>query len=440
LWPSGMQLRPLAKPPLILPPVIQLETSKPPSPCTLSRTADGINIPWRGGDVVADRRKTKAIENAKKIIDKSVSTETNHALEILGECNEQDKYIKPICNYPREREAVIGESDQTSQGNLPSSKATCANMPPKHKYVKPPSGRPPIAWSNITDNPMDDVSPSNDGVAPQSSGMKAQSNRQTAYKKTRFDSVLLQTSGMSAHKEVSLDSILPQTSGGLQDQATNQITQSSIWQADQHPNKTPAFPLELISIINEIRGQPIPVPMEQEFFFDMTQEAAAKNFLVFKQYGFDLGRAIEAQKLSPLGYSSKFKKPEVLQKIFGNHPLWARMERLLIEGSRWPLKEISKEDRVADLQEALQFGYHKGATSKPKLLRELITADVTHGYGLVIPLDKIKRIPVACLAPMNIMHQFTLDASGDIMDREQPTHNQSFKWQSGTLVNKRVIK
>jgi hypothetical protein len=41
---------------------------------------------------------------------------------------------------------------------------------------------------------------------------------------------------------------------------------------------------------------------------------------------------------------------------------------------------------------------------------------------------------------MNIMHQFTLDASGDIMDKEQLTHNQSFKWQSGTLVNKRVIK
>ncbi len=74
--------------------------------------------------MVADRRTTKAIENVKKIRDKSVSTGTNHALEILGKCNKQDKNIKPVCNYPREREAVIGESDQTSQGNPPSSKAT----------------------------------------------------------------------------------------------------------------------------------------------------------------------------------------------------------------------------------------------------------------------------------------------------------------------------
>ncbi len=94
------------------------------------------------------------------------------------------------------------------------------------------------------------------------------------------------------------------------------------------------------------------------------------------------------------------------------------MECLLTKGSRWPLEEISKEDRVADLQEAIQFGNHKGATSKPGLLKELIKADIQHGYGLVIPLDKIKHIPGACLAPMNIIHQFTLDASGDIVDKE----------------------
>ncbi len=132
--------------------------------------------------MVANRRTTKAIENAKKIRDKSISIGTNHALKILGECNKHNKHIKPVCNYPRERDAVIGKSDQTSQGNPPCSESTCASMPPKHKYIKLPSGRPPIAWSMITDDPMDNVSPSNDGVAPQSSGASAQSNQQTAYK------------------------------------------------------------------------------------------------------------------------------------------------------------------------------------------------------------------------------------------------------------------
>ncbi len=93
-----------------------------------------------------------------------------------------------------------------------------------------------------------------------------------------------------------------------------------------------------------------------------------------------------------------------------------------------------------DLQETLQFGNHTGATSKVELLREMISEDIWHGYRLVIPLNKIKHFPRACLAPMNIMRQLTLDASRDIMDKAQLTHNQSFKWQSGTFVHKRNIK
>jgi hypothetical protein len=72
--------------------------------------------------------------------------------------------------------------------------------------------------------------------------MSARCNQQTAYKKVRFDSVLPQVNGVSAHKEVSLDRILPQISGGLQDHARDQ---SSKKQANQHPDKTPAFPSEL---------------------------------------------------------------------------------------------------------------------------------------------------------------------------------------------------
>jgi hypothetical protein len=41
---------------------------------------------------------------------------------------------------------------------------------------------------------------------------------------------------------------------------------------------------------------------------------------------------------------------------------------------------------------------------------------------------------------MNIMNQFTLDIGREIVDKEQSTHDQSFKWQSGLSVNKRVIK
>jgi hypothetical protein len=116
------------------------------------------------------------------------------------------------------------------------------------------------------------------------------------------------------------------------------------------------------------------------------------------------------------------------------------MEHLLIKGSKWPLTELSKRDRIEDLNEALQFGNHKGVLQKPELLKKLISDDIKFGYGLFVPRGKIARLSNACLAPMNIMNQFTLNASGEIVDKEGLTHNQSFKWQSGLSVNKRVIR
>ncbi len=53
-----------------------------------------------------------------------------------------------------------------------------------------------------------------------------------------------------------------------------------------------AFPAELIKIIRDIRKEEIPAPTQLEFIFDMTEEAAEKNFLVLKKYNFDLDKAI----------------------------------------------------------------------------------------------------------------------------------------------------
>ena len=80
---------------------------------------------------------------------------------------------------------------------------------------------------------------------------------------------------------------------------------------------------------------------------------------------------------------------------------------LLIKGSKWPLTEISKSSRMADLTEALQFGNHKGVSQKPDLLKKSVSDDICYGYGLVIPRGKIPCMTNACLAPMNIMMQLS---------------------------------
>jgi hypothetical protein len=172
----------------------------------------------------------------------------------------------------------------------------------------------------------------------------------------------------------------------------------------------------------------------------MTNEAAEKNFLTLSRHNFDLEKAIHAQQHSPLGYGSEFRSTQHLKRIFGSHPCWFRMESILSNGAKFPLEELDAATRASDLQEALAFGNHKGASSNPTLLKRLVEKDVTHGYALPLPLAKISRLPGALMAPMNIMRQNTIDEQGRIVEKDRLTHDQSYKWSSGTSVNSRVDK
>ena len=116
------------------------------------------------------------------------------------------------------------------------------------------------------------------------------------------------------------------------------------------------------------------------------------------------------------------------------------MRSILENGSTWPLEDLPAANRKRDLVEALAFGNHKGAKANPKLLRKLVEKDVLFGYGLVLPLETLKVIPGALLAPINIMKQNTIDEHGRVIEKDRLTHDQSYTWGSGTSVNSRVVK
>ena len=94
------------------------------------------------------------------------------------------------------------------------------------------------------------------------------------------------------------------------------------------------------------------------------------------------------------------------------------MKLILENGSAWPLEDLPASNRKKDLEEALAFGNHKGAKANPKLLKELVEKDMLFGYGIVLPHEKLKVIPGALLAPMNIMKQNTIDEHGTIIEKD----------------------
>lgn len=200
------------------------------------------------------------------------------------------------------------------------------------------------------------------------------------------------------------------------------------------------WPHGLIQIITSITSTEPPPPAKPEFQFEMTQEAALRNFCIIQKYG-DIEKAIEGQRHSHVGYGSEFREIDILTPLLKHHPYWEKFKSLLSRGSDWPLMDIDDDERQADVQEALQFGNHKRATEDTTLLISLIVDDVTHGFTLPLPLEKITCINGVLLAPMNIAYQDTIDEMGNIIPKKRLTHDQSFIFQgSGTSVNSHVNK
>jgi len=170
------------------------------------------------------------------------------------------------------------------------------------------------------------------------------------------------------------------------------------------------WPFDLVVRVRSILQLPIRQPSKPDFSFDLTMESAEKNFLILmKKYGGSLKAALDGKHKSHLGMGSEFRPIEALETIYGNHPIWRRMVPILQQGSTWPLEEISKEQRLSDVLEAIKFGNHKEAQSNPEAILSLVSKDVKHGYAVAFPLAKAHLIPGILIAPMNIMHQNTID-------------------------------
>ena len=200
------------------------------------------------------------------------------------------------------------------------------------------------------------------------------------------------------------------------------------------------WPTNLIDIIRAIKNMPPRQPTPPEFSFDLSLEAAERNYMVLMhKYNGSLAASLESQRDSTVGYGSEFRDEATLSHLFARHPNWNRMIEILRHGSKWPLEPLDEDKRQADVAEALAFGNHKGASLQPELLKKLVSKDVHYGYCLPLPLAKATKIPSILIAPMNIQKQNTINEYGQIAPKDRLTHDQSYKWSSGTSVNSRVI-
>ena len=98
-----------------------------------------------------------------------------------------------------------------------------------------------------------------------------------------------------------------------------------------------------MDIIRAIKTMSPCRPTQPEFTFNLTPEAAVKNYLVLmKKYNGNLGALLEAQRNSIVGYGLELRDVDILRKIFGPHPNWTRMSKILENGLEWPLESLDE--------------------------------------------------------------------------------------------------
>ena len=199
------------------------------------------------------------------------------------------------------------------------------------------------------------------------------------------------------------------------------------------------FPQNLLEIAKVVANQTCPKFKHPTFKFKMSSASALENWNILNQFK-NLGEALNSQRGTQLDYGSEFRDTLTLKNIFAKHPLWPRLETQLTHGTSFPLEDLDLVKRKEDVKEALDYGNHKGVSGDLDLFKSMMNNDVIHGYSLVLPRSKIIDLEGALMAPMNIADQNTINERGEIVAKKRLTHNQSYKFVSGTSVNSRVIK
>jgi hypothetical protein len=105
-----------------------------------------------------------------------------------------------------------------------------------------------------------------------------------------------------------------------------------------------------------------------------------------------------------------------------------------------PVRPLAEDDRKQDLEAHLARGNHKSAEQDIGPLLTIMRDEVVHGWQLPLPIEAASQIPGAMVGPMGIVPQLTISEKGEIIDKNRPTHDQSFNPIRGVRrsVNDRV--
>ena len=198
----------------------------------------------------------------------------------------------------------------------------------------------------------------------------------------------------------------------------------------------------LIHTIKSIINSTDKVISPHKYKFENTRDAAKFNAAILKRNKYDFTKALQKEKGTMLEPGSEFRSRDILAPLLSQHEHWDKMEQIVTTGVTYPLEHLPEHIRKEDLHFMIDRGNHQSATSKENeaSLLKNYAKEVERGWMLPTTIESVNKIKGACVIPVGVATQFTIDEKGNRKFKRRTTHDASFPPPSEQSINNRMFR
>lgn len=198
---------------------------------------------------------------------------------------------------------------------------------------------------------------------------------------------------------------------------------------------------KMIKLIENILGTEETPPKKSIFKFENTIEASHHNGKILHSCDYNYEKILEKQKNTNIFYGSEFRRTEKLEKLLNFHENWKRMKIFLTNGTDTSFSHLDEELLRLDCEENIKRGNHKSSSRSSKEIKfveKQYTKEVNKGWMIPFPPDIIPKLKNACVIPIGVATQFTINEKNETIEKLRLTHDCSWEGPSSFSVNNRI--
>ena len=188
----------------------------------------------------------------------------------------------------------------------------------------------------------------------------------------------------------------------------------------------------------EIEEKP---PMRSVFKFEISEQASKHNEKILRTFDYDYEAVLEKKRGTNIYYGSEFRNYKTLAKLLKYHKSWDRFKTFLSKGTDTTLSKLDDETLRKDCMENIKRGNHK-SSSKSKDVIDFVNKqykkEVSKGWMIPIPTNALPLLKNACVIPIGVTSQFTINEKAETIRKLRLTHDCSWEGPSNFSINNRI--